>query len=64
MKMESNFGGGMQMTDYSITWGYIVERMKTRYGIRVDSTERFSMGEIEAYLEDIWSEFVDMIDKT
>lgn len=43
--------------DYSITWKYIVEQMDKNFGIPFDSTELFSMGEIEAYIEKIWNDF-------
>lgn len=47
--------------DYSITWQYIVEKMKEKYGIQPDSTEKFSFGEIKAYLECIWDEYFDKL---
>jgi len=47
--------------DYSITWQYIVEKMKEKYGIQPDSTEKLSFGEIEAYLEYIWNEYFDKL---
>lgn len=50
------------LQDYSITWQYIVETMKEKYGIQPDSTEKFSMREIEAYIETIWEEYVDKLD--
>ena len=50
------------MKDYSISWGYIVDRMCTKYDIEPDSTELMSFGEIEKYVEAIWSEFVDTTD--
>jgi len=50
------------MIDYSINWGYIVETMREKFGIEPNSTEMFSMREIEAYIEDIWDEYVDKID--
>lgn len=45
--------------DYSITWKYIVERMKSKYGFAPDNTEQLSMGEIERYIQDIWMEIFD-----
>ena len=45
--------------DCCITWNYIVNTMKEKFGISIDSDEKFSMREIEAYLEDIWDEYVD-----
>lgn len=47
------------MTDYSITWSYIVEQMSTRFGIALDSEEKFSMWEIERNIDLIWNEFLD-----
>ena len=51
------------MRDYSITWEYICVRMKEKFGIPTDDTEKFSFGEIERYLECIWDEYVDKIDE-
>ena len=42
---------------FMITWRYIVEQMESKFGISLNSTELFSMGEIEAYIEDIWNDF-------
>lgn len=47
------------MDDYSITWKFIVDKMEERFGIAPDSTEKFSMGEIELRLEEIWTEFFE-----
>lgn len=43
--------------NYSITWGYICDHMKSDYGLNRNSTKRFSMGEIERMLDVIWSDF-------
>lgn len=43
--------------NYSITWGYICDHMKSDYGLNRNSTKRFSMGEIERMIEVIWSDF-------
>lgn len=51
------------MRDYFITWEYICARMKEKFGIPTDGTEKFSFGEIEWYLECIWDEYVDKIDE-
>ena len=51
------------MRDYSITWEYICARMKEKFGIPTNDTEKFSFGEIERYLECIWDEYVDKIDE-
>lgn len=50
------------MIDYSITWSYIVEKMSEKCGIKPDSTDKISMGEIERRIEDIWSEYCDVLD--
>ena len=44
------------MEDYSITWKYLIDKMKEKYGINPDSTERYSFGEIEYKLECIRNE--------
>ena len=51
------------MRDYSITWEYICARMKEKFGIPTDDTEKFSFGEIKRYLECIWDEYVDKINE-
>ena len=45
------------VTDYSITWKYIVEQMDKKFGIPFNSKELFAMGEIEAYIKKIWNDF-------
>lgn len=45
--------------NYTITWKYIVERMKIKYGFGIDNTEQLSMGELERYIQDIWMELFD-----
>lgn len=47
------------MTDCSITWNYIVQRMKDKFGINIDNDEKLSMSEIQAYIDDIWDEYVE-----
>lgn len=47
------------MSDYSITWSYIVQKMEDKFGINPNSDEKFSMGEIERYIENIWNEYAD-----
>ena len=42
---------------FMITWKHIVEKMESKFGISPNNTELFSMGEIEAYIEDIWDDF-------
>lgn len=48
------------MTDYSITWGYIVSRMESLYGISPDSEEKVAFGEIEKNMAYIWQEYFEM----
>lgn len=43
--------------DYCITWGYICSKMEQRFGIKTDSSQKFSMGEIRKYLNCIWDEY-------
>ena len=45
-----------QADDYTIRWDYIVDRIRERYGIPPDSDEKFSIGEIEVMIEEIWEE--------
>jgi len=47
--------------DYSITWAYIVSRMKSKYGFSPDNEESISFGELQAYIEDIWSEYFEIL---
>ena len=47
------------LSNYCITWGYIVEQMKTKYGYSPESTEQMSLGEIELYIDAIWEDFVE-----
>lgn len=49
------------VVDYGITWQYIVEKMRNKYDIAPNSTEKFSFGEIEGYLEKIWDEYFNML---
>lgn len=48
------------MTDYSITWGYIVSRMESLYGISHDNEEKVAFGEIEKNMAYIWQEYFEM----
>ena len=41
---------------HTLTWGYIVQKLEERYGIRLDSDERFSFKEITLYIEDLYDE--------
>lgn len=43
--------------DYSITWGYVVQKMKEKYSICVESNEKFSFGELMLYMNRIWDDF-------
>ena len=50
------------MSDYSISWAYIVSKMEERYGMPPDNEEKMAFGDIEKYLSEIWSEYVDIKD--
>lgn len=41
---------------HTLTWGYIVQKLEEKYGIRLDSDERFSFKEITLYIEDLYDE--------
>ena len=45
--------------DHSITWKYIVEKMRDEYGISPESEEKLSFAEIEAYMNKIWDDYID-----
>ena len=47
--------------DYSISWQYIVNRMEQKYGIKPDSTEKCSYGDIKRYMDEIWDEYFEML---
>ncbi len=47
------------MTDYSITWGYIVSVMREKFGIAPDSDEKFAYGDLSRKLNQIWSDYFD-----
>lgn len=49
--------------DYSITWKYIVEAMKSKYGFAPDNTERLSYGELKAYMDGIWDDWYELCEK-
>ena len=49
------------MTDYSISWGYIVARMKSLYGISSDDDNRVPYGDIEKRMNYIWQEYFEML---
>lgn len=53
----------MIIWDYSINWKYIVDKMEEKFGLKPDSTEKLSMGEIDRKIEEIWGEYVDILDK-
>lgn len=38
-------------------WGYVVQKMKEKYGICVESSEKFSFGELMLYMNRIWDDF-------
>ena len=49
------------VSDYGISWSYIVDRMKSRFGIKPDSKEKYSMGEIDRNIDLIWDEYFDKL---
>ena len=51
------------MTDFQITWGYIVKQMEERFQMPPDSDEPMSMAKIEARLDTIWLEWYKMRNK-
>ena len=51
------------MIDYSISWGYIVSRMESLYGIGPDSEEKVAYGNIERRMNYIWQEYFEMLYK-
>lgn len=50
----------MERSDYSITWGYIVSRMQSLYGINPDDEERVAFGDIEKRINYIWQEYFEI----
>lgn len=48
------------MIDYTITWGYIVSRMESLYGLKPDDEERFSMWDFERRIAYIWQEYFEI----
>lgn len=49
------------MGDYSISWGYIVARMESLYGISSDDDNRVAYGDIEKRMNYIWQEYFEML---
>lgn len=49
--------------DYSLNWKYIVDKMEEKFGLKPDSTEKLSMGDIQRKIEEIWVEYVDILDE-
>ena len=49
--------------DYSLNWKYIVDKMEEKFGLKPDSTEKLSMGDIQRKIEKIWVEYVDILDE-
>ena len=47
--------------DYSITWKYIVDKIRDEYGISPESEEKLSFGEIEAYMNKIWDDYFETL---
>lgn len=50
----------MEKNDYTITWGYIVSRMESLYGIKPDDEERVAFGDIEKRINYIWQEYFEI----
>ena len=50
--------------DCSISWGYIVRKMKEKFGIEPDSDDQYAMYELEKCIEVIWNEFIDVDEVT
>lgn len=48
------------MSDYTISWGYIVSRMESLFGLKPDDEERFWFIEIERHVAYIWQEYFEM----
>ena len=46
-------------SDYSITWGYIVEQMEEKFGLAPDSHEYHAFGDIRRYMDIIWDDFFE-----
>lgn len=49
------------MSDYSISWGYIVSRMESLYGISPDNEEKVAYGDIERRMNYIWQEYFEIL---
>lgn len=47
------------MSDYCITWKYIVDKMSERFDILPDDEEPHAMWYFEQRLEKIWEEYFD-----
>ncbi len=47
--------------DYSISWGYIVSRMESLYGISPADDEKRAFGDIEKRVNHIWQEYFSII---
>ncbi len=46
-----------QFFTLTLTWDYIVEQMKEKYGIRIEYEEQLSLLEIEACIEKIFNDY-------
>lgn len=49
------------MSDYSISWGYIVSRMESLYGVEPDNEEKIAYCDITRRLDYIWQEYFNML---
>lgn len=52
---------GDHSSDYSISWGYIVSRMESLYGIPPNSEDKVAYCEIERKLNAIWQEYFEIL---
>ena len=48
----------------ALTFGYVVDKLRDKYGIRERGTEAFSLTELSAYIEDIYKEFAADVSKS
>lgn len=51
------------MTDYEITWKYVVEMMEKKFGYSPDSERREPMGRFIHLLDRIWDDYYNEVRK-
>lgn len=49
------------MSDYSISWGYIVSRMESLYGVEPNDEEKVAYCDITRHLDYIWQEYYKIL---